>query len=161
MHHLSILCISLARAAALRDQQYQQQEPKLNYQQHGPRQHHQHWAGQYQNQQRRERRSALPHASPGNVIEPLLAACRAGAQRDVNAKCRDMWVWQHSLITFTSFCFLLFLDAFSSATLSISFLCYPIPYLYLWVMGKKYIPNIIPIFQNFKRQLHCHHYIFQ
>ncbi|KAG0726329.1 hypothetical protein GWK47_004350 [Chionoecetes opilio] len=38
----------------------------------------------------RGRRSTLPHASPGSVIEPGLAACRAGAQRDVNAKCRDI-----------------------------------------------------------------------
>ncbi|XP_042221960.1 uncharacterized protein LOC121866384 isoform X2 [Homarus americanus] len=37
----------------------------------------------------RERRSPLPFASPGNVFEPGLSACRAGAKRDGNAKCRS------------------------------------------------------------------------
>ncbi|XP_063848789.1 uncharacterized protein LOC135093439 [Scylla paramamosain] len=37
----------------------------------------------------RQRRAPLPFASPGNVIEPGLSACRAGAKRDGNAKCRD------------------------------------------------------------------------
>lgn len=36
----------------------------------------------------RLRRSPLPFASPGNVFEPGLSACRAGAKRDGNAKCR-------------------------------------------------------------------------
>ncbi|KAK8384274.1 hypothetical protein O3P69_009204 [Scylla paramamosain] len=59
------------------------------------RQHHSlpHQQQQQQHQQHhhhRGRRSTLPHASPGNVIQPLLTACRAGAQRDVNAKCREI-----------------------------------------------------------------------
>ncbi|XP_069974501.1 collagen alpha-1(I) chain [Penaeus vannamei] len=37
----------------------------------------------------RSRRSPLPHATPGNVLETRLVGCRAGAQRDINAKCRD------------------------------------------------------------------------
>ncbi|XP_045592972.1 uncharacterized protein [Procambarus clarkii] len=37
----------------------------------------------------RSRRAPLPHATPGNVIETRLVGCRAGAQRDINAKCRD------------------------------------------------------------------------
>ncbi|XP_068236161.1 uncharacterized protein [Palaemon carinicauda] len=37
----------------------------------------------------RRRRSPLPYASPGNVIEPGLTSCRAGAIRDINAKCRN------------------------------------------------------------------------
>ncbi|XP_042879702.1 uncharacterized protein LOC122258057 [Penaeus japonicus] len=37
----------------------------------------------------RGRRSPQPFASPGNVFEPGLSACRAGARRDGNAKCRD------------------------------------------------------------------------
>ncbi|XP_071524338.1 uncharacterized protein [Panulirus ornatus] len=36
----------------------------------------------------RERRAPLPFASPANVVEPGLSACRAGARRDGNAKCR-------------------------------------------------------------------------
>lgn len=37
----------------------------------------------------RSRRSPQPHAAPGNVFETRLVGCRAGAARDVNAKCRD------------------------------------------------------------------------
>ncbi|XP_066940369.1 uncharacterized protein [Macrobrachium rosenbergii] len=37
----------------------------------------------------RRKRSPLPFASPGNVIEPGLTSCRAGAIRDINAKCRN------------------------------------------------------------------------
>jgi len=38
---------------------------------------------------RRSRRSPLPHAAPATVFTPALASCRAGAARDINAKCRD------------------------------------------------------------------------
>ncbi|CAL4248090.1 unnamed protein product, partial [Meganyctiphanes norvegica] len=38
----------------------------------------------------RTRRRALLHASPGNVFEPRLVSCKAGAARDVNAKCRNV-----------------------------------------------------------------------
>lgn len=38
---------------------------------------------------RRSKRAPQPHASPSNVFEPALAACRAGAVRDINQKCRD------------------------------------------------------------------------
>ncbi|XP_050717497.1 LIM domain-containing protein A-like [Eriocheir sinensis] len=68
-------------AVPTRGQQSHQHQHQSHYS-------HQHQGVQHQ-QQLRGRRSALPHATPGNVIEPLLAACRAGAQRDVNAKCRD------------------------------------------------------------------------
>lgn len=44
---------------------------------------------QQQQQHHRARRSPLPHATPGNVFETRLVGCRAGAQRDINAKCRD------------------------------------------------------------------------
>ncbi|XP_064092460.1 uncharacterized protein LOC135205605 [Macrobrachium nipponense] len=37
----------------------------------------------------RSRRAPQPHAAPGNVFETRLVGCRAGAARDVNAKCRD------------------------------------------------------------------------
>ncbi|XP_050717649.1 uncharacterized protein LOC126999284 isoform X2 [Eriocheir sinensis] len=37
----------------------------------------------------RHRRAPLPFVSPGNVFEPGLSACRAGAKRDGNAKCRE------------------------------------------------------------------------
>lgn len=37
----------------------------------------------------RQRRAPLPFASPGSVVEPGLSACRAGARRDGNAKCRN------------------------------------------------------------------------
>ncbi|XP_045126713.1 uncharacterized protein LOC123513545 [Portunus trituberculatus] len=37
----------------------------------------------------RQRRAPLPFVSPGNVFEPGLSACRAGAKRDANAKCRN------------------------------------------------------------------------
>ncbi|KAK4299730.1 hypothetical protein Pmani_028000 [Petrolisthes manimaculis] len=37
----------------------------------------------------RGRRSPLPHATPGNVFETRLVGCRAGAVRDINAKCRS------------------------------------------------------------------------
>jgi len=37
----------------------------------------------------RPRRSPLPHAAPATVFQPALASCRAGAARDINAKCRD------------------------------------------------------------------------
>nr|XP_053630499.1 uncharacterized protein LOC128687193 isoform X1 [Cherax quadricarinatus] len=37
----------------------------------------------------RQRRAPLPFATPGNVVEPGLSACRAGAKRDGNAKCRN------------------------------------------------------------------------
>lgn len=56
-----------------------QSQPKSLYTQQSPApvQHH------------RARRSPLPHATPGNVFETRLVACRAGAQRDINAKCRN------------------------------------------------------------------------
>lgn len=38
---------------------------------------------------RRRKRSPLPHATPGNVFETRLVGCRAGAVRDINAKCRN------------------------------------------------------------------------
>ncbi|MPC31919.1 hypothetical protein E2C01_025219 [Portunus trituberculatus] len=59
-------------------------EPKEREHHSLPSQEHQ------QRRYHRGRRSTLPHASPGNVIQPLLTACRAGAQRDVNAKCREI-----------------------------------------------------------------------
>ncbi|KAK3871770.1 hypothetical protein Pcinc_023115 [Petrolisthes cinctipes] len=43
----------------------------------------------------RNRRSPLPFASPGNVFEPSLSACRAGAKRDGNAKCRETVLPSH------------------------------------------------------------------
>ncbi|KAK7081400.1 hypothetical protein SK128_016386 [Halocaridina rubra] len=39
---------------------------------------------------RRSRRTPLPFAAPGNVFEPSLVGCRAGVERDVNVKCRDV-----------------------------------------------------------------------
>ncbi|XP_050717645.1 collagen alpha-2(VIII) chain-like [Eriocheir sinensis] len=56
-----------------------QSQPKSLYAQSSPApvQHH------------RARRTPLPHATPGNVFETRLVACRAGAQRDINAKCRN------------------------------------------------------------------------
>lgn len=82
--HLFFLSVYFARAMPTRGHQHIQ--PHLHQHQRHSSPHHQ--RPQLQ-QQVRGRRSALPHATPGNVIEPLLAACRAGAQRDVNAKCRD------------------------------------------------------------------------
>jgi len=38
----------------------------------------------------RQRRRAQPFASPGNVFEPGLTSCRAGASKDINAKCRNV-----------------------------------------------------------------------
>ncbi|XP_069941748.1 spidroin-2-like [Cherax quadricarinatus] len=43
----------------------------------------------------RSRRAPLPHATPGNVFETRLVGCRAGAQRDINAKCRDTILPSH------------------------------------------------------------------
>ncbi|KAG0727674.1 hypothetical protein GWK47_034150 [Chionoecetes opilio] len=44
----------------------------------------------------RQRRAPLPFVSPGNVFEPGLSACRAGARRDGNAKCRETVLPSHN-----------------------------------------------------------------
>ncbi|CAL4109564.1 unnamed protein product, partial [Meganyctiphanes norvegica] len=38
----------------------------------------------------RQRRNPQPFATPGNVFEPGLTSCRAGASKDLNAKCRNV-----------------------------------------------------------------------
>ncbi|CAL4202262.1 unnamed protein product, partial [Meganyctiphanes norvegica] len=47
-------------------------------------------SAQHSQRLHRQRRSPRPFATPGNVFEPRLSTCKAGASKDLNAKCRHV-----------------------------------------------------------------------
>ncbi|XP_045126712.1 mucin-19-like isoform X2 [Portunus trituberculatus] len=77
-HHGFFNGVKTLMAGVLENPSFRHQQQ--HQQQHQHQQHQQHHRG---------KRSPLPHATPGNVFETRLVGCRAGAQRDINAKCRD------------------------------------------------------------------------
>lgn len=52
--------------------------------------HHTNFQSVSRGLRRSPRQAVLPHFTPGNIFDTRLVACRSGAKRDVNAKCRDI-----------------------------------------------------------------------
>ncbi|KAK8392052.1 hypothetical protein O3P69_017579 [Scylla paramamosain] len=79
-HHGFFNGVKTLMAGVLETPSFQQHQQQQQQQQQAPQQTQTHHRG---------KRSPLPHATPGNVFETRLVGCRAGAQRDINAKCRN------------------------------------------------------------------------